>query len=267
MVYNRKIKFRIRVLILEGNNIMSNIKIAVLSDIHGNSLALEAVLNDIHNRGIEKILDLGDSLYGPLDPVGTAQLLLDSNIPSVRGNEDRIILESHQDNPTLEFVKEKIESNHKAWLESLSVSSIYHDFFLCHASPIQDDMYLIEEVTKNCVSIKDPFILMRELKSIKQNIILCGHSHVPHTIYLENGKYIINPGSVGLPAYFDDIPYPHKMETGSPHARYGIITQQEGQIKVQNISVPYKWEEAALLALKNGRTDWAGWLRTGRAFL
>lgn len=246
---------------------MSGSKLAVLSDIHGNSFALKAALEDIHRRGIEKILDLGDSLYGPLDPLGTAQLLLKNSILSVRGNEDRIILEPHRNNPTLKFVKENIQNDHKAWLGNLSESKVYQDIFLCHASPNQDDKYLIEEVTKYCVSIKDPFKLMRETKAVKQNIILCGHSHVPHTIYLENGKYIINPGSVGLPAYFDDVPYPHVMETGSPHARYCVITQNKGNIHIENISVSYDWESAALMALKNGRTDWAGWIRTGRAFL
>ena len=55
-------------------------KIAFLSDIHGNSWALKAVLNDIKQRGITEIYDLGDSLYGPLDPKGTFHLLLDWNI-------------------------------------------------------------------------------------------------------------------------------------------------------------------------------------------
>lgn len=246
---------------------MSKHKIAVLSDIHGNSLALNAVLNDISQKGIEKVLNLGDSLYGPLDPLGTAQLLLENNITSVRGNEDRILLEVHEDNPILEFVQKNLTSEHLNWLENLSITDVYKDYFLCHASPDQDDNYLIEKVTRGSVTLKDPFQLMRELNAIKQKIILCGHSHTPHTIYLVNGKYIINPGSVGLPAYYDDLPYPHKMETGSPHARYCVITQYRGNVNVENVAVSYNWEAAALMALKNGRTDWAGWIRTGRAFL
>ncbi|SDD65802.1 Calcineurin-like phosphoesterase superfamily domain-containing protein [Priestia aryabhattai B8W22] len=52
-------------------------KIAIISDIHGNSLALEAVLSDISRRGINTIFNLGDSLYGPLDPLGTFKLLME----------------------------------------------------------------------------------------------------------------------------------------------------------------------------------------------
>jgi predicted phosphodiesterase len=49
--------------------------VAVLSDIHGNRWALEAVLDDISRRGIRDMVNLGDSLYGPLDPGGTAQIV------------------------------------------------------------------------------------------------------------------------------------------------------------------------------------------------
>ena len=67
--------------------------IAVLADIHGNRWALEAVLEDIRRRGIREMVNLGDCLYGPLDPAGTARLLLELDMPAVRGNEDRILLD------------------------------------------------------------------------------------------------------------------------------------------------------------------------------
>ncbi len=246
---------------------MSDIRIAVLSDIHGNRLALEAVLKNIKNRGIETIVDLGDSLYGPLDPGGTAELLIKNKIPSIRGNEDRLLLDSHEGNPTLEYVLNNIDSTHLEWLENLSVTEVKEDFFLCHASPDKDNEYLIEQVLETGVFLKESYKLLRKVKAIQQQIVLCGHSHVPNIIYLINGKYIVNPGSVGLPAYKDDIPYPHTMEAGSPHARYCIISKMDVNWAFEIIAVPYNWEAAALMALKNGRTDWATWLRTGRAFL
>ncbi|MEM6825716.1 MAG: metallophosphoesterase family protein, partial [Pseudomonadota bacterium] len=58
-------------------------KIAVISDIHGNSAALDAVLSDIERRGISRIVNLGDTISGPLDPKGTAARLLEANIPTV----------------------------------------------------------------------------------------------------------------------------------------------------------------------------------------
>lgn len=50
-------------------------KIAVISDIHGNKWALKEVINDIKERNIDTIFNLGDSLYGPLDPVSTYDIL------------------------------------------------------------------------------------------------------------------------------------------------------------------------------------------------
>ena len=69
-------------------------KIAAISDIHGNSWALRAVLDDIKQKGITEIFDLGDSLYGPLDPKGTYHLLTDRKIESICGNQDREIFEN-----------------------------------------------------------------------------------------------------------------------------------------------------------------------------
>lgn len=63
--------------------------IAVISDIHSNKNALEAVLRDADGRNIDLIVNLGDSLFGPLDPLGTARLLMQrDNIVNIMGNCD-----------------------------------------------------------------------------------------------------------------------------------------------------------------------------------
>ena len=76
---------------------------------------------------------------------------------------------------------------------------------------------------------------------------------------------IINPGSVGLPSYSDDQPYPHVMETGTPQARYAVLTRNAAGWEVEQVSVAYDHEQAAAVAERNGRSDWAAWLKTGRA--
>jgi diadenosine tetraphosphatase ApaH/serine/threonine PP2A family protein phosphatase len=95
-------------------------------------------------------------------------------------------------------------------------------------------------------------------------VILCGHTHIPHVVVIEDGPLIVNPGSVGLPAYDDTRPYPHKVETGSPHARYAMLTQADGAWQAELLCVDYDWEQAARDAEANGRPDWARALRTGR---
>ena len=84
-------------------------------------------------------------------------------------------------------------------------------------------------------------------------------------VSLAGGPLIVNPGSVGLPAYTDDLPCSHAMEAGSPHARYALLTKTVAGWHVELMQAPYDHERAARLALENGRPDWAQWLRTGRA--
>lgn len=248
---------------------MTDKPIAVLSDIHGNRWALEAVLEDIGQRGIQEIVNLGDCLYGPLDPAGTAQLLIELNIPTVAGNEDRIILEplsKLENSPTLTYVRRNLKTEHLAWLKTLKMTAVvYRDVFLFHGCPDQDNEYLLWDVSaKGLLPVKTNQ-LTAKLSSYKQQVFLCGHDHVPRIVYLPDGKLVVNPGSVGLPAYTDDRPFPHAVENYTPHARYSIIRGRENGRQVDNIAVPYDWSRAAGIAAKNGRPDWAAWLETGRA--
>ena len=67
-------------------------RIAVISDIHGNCLALEAVLDDIARQSVDTTLDLGDLLSGPIEPRRTADLLLECDFLTVRGNHERSLM-------------------------------------------------------------------------------------------------------------------------------------------------------------------------------
>jgi|WetSurMetagenome_2_1015567.scaffolds.fasta_scaffold29517_4 putative phosphoesterase len=245
------------------------IDIAVISDIHGNRWALEEVLKDIKKRDIQKVLNLGDSLYGPLDPNGTAEILLKENIISISGNEDRIIIEDIPEekiSTTLKYVRSNLNNEHISWLKNLKSSMILsNEIFLCHGTPTRDNEYLLEKVEIKGVSLKKPDELSILLKEINEKIILCGHSHIQNSILLPNGKLIVNAGSVGLPAYSDDDPFPYKMEAGTPHANYTILKRKLIHYQVENISVPYDWNSASCVALKNGRPDWSKWLSTGFA--
>jgi diadenosine tetraphosphatase ApaH/serine/threonine PP2A family protein phosphatase len=96
-------------------------------------------------------------------------------------------------------------------------------------------------------------------------VVLCGHSHIPRILQLPAGPLVINPGSVGLPAYSDDLPVAHKMETGSPHARYAMVSKSAAGWTVEQIVVPYDWNKAAQKARRLGQDEWGAWLETGRA--
>jgi predicted phosphodiesterase len=247
---------------------MPELRWAALSDIHGNRWALEEVLEDVRRRGIEDIVGLGDSLYGPLDPRGTAGILMEMNPPAVRGNEDRIITDPPRGAPesqTLDFVRRNLEPDHISWLAGLPPTRVVHDeIFLCHGTPKRDDEYLLHSVTESGAVPRTAGDLAGMLEGIGQRVVLCGHDHVPRVVRLPGGRMVVNPGSVGCPAFSDDRPFPHDMENGAPHARYAVVSKDTGGWRAEIITVPYDWEAAARTAESNGRPDWAVWLRTGQ---
>lgn len=72
-------------------------RFAAVADIHGNALALEAVIEDLQREGIDQIVNLGDVLSGPIDPAGVAERIIPLGWPTVRGNHDRYLIEQDPD--------------------------------------------------------------------------------------------------------------------------------------------------------------------------
>lgn len=242
----------------------SAMKTAIISDIHGNVDALQAVLSDIKNRGIIDIYNLGDSLYGPLFPIETYQLLVKENIRNISGNGDRILLDINTNNPTIKYCQDLLDDEQKNWIAALPFSLQTEDFYFCHGTPTSDESHLLEEMSPNGSSLKKTEEIMELINGITQNIVFCAHSHIPRVVNLPNNKIVINPGSVGLPAYADELPIYHKMESGSHHANYTIVTKREDDWVIEQISIPYNRDAAIIQSEKNGRTDWAVALQTGR---
>ena len=245
-----------------------DVRFAVISDIHGNRWALEAVLEDADRRSVDALLDLGDSLYGPLDPGGCAAILGARGVASVCGNQDRIILQppAADDSQTLRYTRACLSREQLRRLASHPTASSPCDgVFCCHGSPRSDEEYLLEGLSSGGVALRPSEEISACLAGLGGGLVLCGHSHLPRTVWLDDGRLVVNPGSVGLPAYTEELPVPYAIETGSPHARYAIVERVAASWRVQHIAVPYDWEAASRTAEGHGRTDWAEWLRTGRA--
>src|SRR5712691_9596145 len=245
---------------------ISHISLAVIADIHGNRWALEAVLQDIDRRGIQQIVNLGDHLTGPLDPAGTADLLIERGMLSICGNDDRVLFAPLEElSSSQRYTRDQLTPAHLNWLRALPATAVIADeVFVCHGD-LFDSAYLLEQVEASGVCLRSTRAIEASAADIAQPIILCGHSHLPRTVFLPQGKLIMNPGSVGLPAYTMETSVPYAMESGSPHARYAILSRKLPSWQVEHVQVPYDWKYAAKVARGNQRTDWAEWLTTGRA--
>jgi predicted phosphodiesterase len=237
---------------------------AIISDIHGNSRALTAVLQDISSRDITYIINHGDHFFGALEPEATAELLRQHPMISITGNTDMDILNNVQKDG-MQRVRDDLSAQSMAWLKSLPKTTSVDDLiFVCHGTPESDNEYLLEKVTGHSVFVYNDEELIEKTAHIKERIILCGHSHVNRVIYLSNGKMIINPGSVGLPAYLGNAQYRFAMESMTPHAKYAIISVDGGNISVNQINCAYDWDAASEAARKNGNENVAKFLLYGR---
>lgn len=240
-------------------------KFALIADIHGNIWALDAVLADLDRRGVETIFDLGDSLCSPLAPAETADRLIARGIPSLMGNEDRILIEPLNATLNVRFTRQQLRPEHFQWIAALpKTRQPSGGILLCHGTPDSDNNYLMEEVLATGVQVRDTPSLRLALLARTDDLIACGHSHLPRILWRDAGRIIVNPGSVGLQAYRSDEPFPHGMESGSPHARYAVVTRGEQGWLVELIAVPYDFQAASRCAAANGRPDWASRLLTGR---
>jgi len=242
-------------------------KFAAIADIHGNCLALEAVLDDIRSQGIDDIVNLGDHFSGPLEAGRTADILLERDLVSVRGNHDRYLIE-HARGEMHSWEADAFDQltpAHLDWLRSLPFSRVWRDqVFLCHATPEDDNRYWLEAVSpQGNVHLKPRAEIEALAQGVDQPLILCGHSHLPRAVRLSDGRMIVNPGSVGGPAYDDDQPFHHKMETGTPLASYAVLENTELGWQASFRLVAYDHMAMSRLVAANGRTDWANALATG----
>ncbi|MGD8306091.1 MAG: metallophosphoesterase family protein [Ignavibacteria bacterium] len=240
-------------------------KIAIVSDIHGNILALQEVIKDIESRNVDQVVNLGDHISGPLWPKETLELLKSLDWIHILGNHDRQLFEQKPGthNPSDSYAYQFLDKNDLEWLSSLpDVHHVGNDFTFFHGTPLNDSVYLLETVENGMTRLANMNEIKERLGKTNCAIISCGHSHIPRVVRIQD-MLIINPGSVGLQAYDDVSPEYHKIEVGSPHARYAILERQNDNWFTEIIAVPHDNNKAADQALKNDRKDWEKGLRTG----
>ena len=260
-------------------------KIAAISDIHGNLPALDAVLADIAAQRVDVVVNLGDILSGPLWAAATADRLMPLGLPTIAGNHERQLLTVARERmgASDRHAHDELRPEHRAWIGGLPATLALDDAVLCcHGTPDSDLVYWLETVTGGCAGPGRGDNGVRAASADEaagragprgtHKLILCGHTHVPRMLRLADGRLVVNPGSVGLQAYDDDHPHPHLIETGAPHARYALIDRVgvgvgDGDAAGWNVTlraVAYDWESAARRADAEGRPAWAHALRTGR---
>ncbi|MBD3893681.1 metallophosphoesterase family protein [Hydrogenophaga sp.] len=250
-------------------------RIAVISDIHGNLPALDAVWADIARRGADMVVNCGDILSGPLWPAETAERLMALDLPTVAGNHERQLLSCASrdaDSSGDGYAFAHTSAAQRAWLAALPTQLwLDEQVYVCHGRPDKDCEYLLETVDSGGSRPASAAEVAQRLAGTPGQgaaLLLCGHSHLPRVLQLPTAArtLCVNPGSVGLPAFDDDHLAYHVHQSGSPHARYALCeSDPAGGWTLALLAVSYDWQAAAAQAQRNGAADWARWLSSGLA--
>ena len=244
-------------------------KVAIFSDVHGNITALEAVLADIENRGINKIFCLGDSVLKSCNSDKVIDLLRQKCNVIIKGNCDEAI--TRPDIPKGRFwTRDLIGEERASFVYSLPVS---YDFYmsgylirLFHASPFGLDyvfnpMFSNKDTIYSATEIHNPMDLFENTEFIGKSkndpvpdIVGYGHIHTPNIFRIRN-KTIFNPGSVGIPIEMLNDNFYDKTNKFSTVASYIILEGKFGSTELSSISfnlvrLPYDIEKE-VESLKN----------------
>jgi len=247
--------------------------LAAITDIHGNLPALEAIIDDFTRAGADLVVDLGDIVSGPLWPAETADRLIALGWPTLAGNHERqVLMPRERQGASDRHAALRLTERHRAWLGGLPKTSwLFPDLYCCHGTPDSDVGYFLETVHDDFgrdgslgVHAATHDEVRARRSGIDAALILCGHTHQPRVVQLDARHLVVNPGSAGLQAYDDDHPHHHRVEAGSPHARYALVERTQHGWRATLRAVAYDWHAAARQAEANGRGDWADAISTGR---
>ena len=223
-------------------------QLAVSSDIHGNCFALDEVLADIRQQGIERIVCLGDAIQGGAQPAETIERLREVNCPIVMGNADAWLLTGLETSPQEQANEQQLAV--RAWsLTQLSTEdrAFIQQFqptiemvleagkkLLCfHGSPRSFDDIILPDTSEDTLG--------ELLSGFDATLLTGGHTHTQQLRRLRNAWYF-NPGSVGF-AYNWQLP--KEQFQADPWAEYAIVTSEGENIGITFRHVPFDVDELA----------------------
>lgn len=217
-------------------------KIACISDIHGNKLALDNVLEDIKKEGATKILVLGDLAMGGYYPNYTIEKIFSlENVDIIQGNTDKLIVNysdemyysMHPKNPlmagALKLDVVEIKEKNKELLKNLPENKVVDidgiKILMAHGSPRRQDENIFADTPLNEVE--------EMVKNSPCDLIFVGHTHIPCGFSLESGKTVVNVGSVGRSMTEDKMPIYLLMTVNSD----GSFSFEHKKVKYDNKKV------------------------------
>jgi putative phosphoesterase len=234
-------------------------RIAIISDMHGNDLAFEAVEKDIQGQRIDQIVCLGDAIQGGPQPAAVVQRLQRIGCPTVMGNADAWLIsgvETGDEGIPPERLKKmgeirdwslsQLTEQERAFIVSfqptITIPIEETLGLLCfHGSPVSFDDVILPAAPEE--------EFQKHLGAYSDHILTGGHTHAQQI--RRNGKYFFfNPGSVGF-AYSHN--QPNEDFHADPWAEYAILTAENGQTSLEFRRIPFDANELIRIYRESGR--------------
>lgn len=229
-------------------------RIALVSDIHGNDVAFQVVVADLERVGVDSVVCLGDVAQGGAQPAETLERLQTLGWTAVLGNSDDFLLELPTDSPepvterqleVREWTLAQLGEEHLAFMRSfpptLELAADSCRVLCFHGSPRSYDDVLIPEWKGATLA---PFEGFDEF-----DLLAGGHTHTQWARTIGDGLFV-NPGSVGL-AY--DRHQPDDDFWLAPVAEYAVVFVDQLGLAVEFRRVPYSLNELRAAVSASGR--------------
>lgn len=216
-------------------------KLAILSDIHGNLVALDTVLAELARQSIDQAICLGDVAASGPQPHEVIDRLMGSGWPIVRGNADAWLLNPERYTGDDPFYRRIDEID--AWCEAQLTDQ--DKAFLATFEPVVeiglgDGLHLLgyhgsPRSDREIIMVTTPEQTIREIfGELPQQIFVGGHSH-QQMFRRYQDAVLLNPGSVGLPY---ETMRPDAFERNVPWAEYALLSRETGRLAIELCRVP-----------------------------
>lgn len=209
-------------------------RIAVISDIHGNLLGLDACLADLESQGgADAIVAAGDLCVDGPKPKKVLQRLDEIGAACVRGNTDRYLYDDAEEFDAVEgsqiaWTRREIGERWLGWIKelpfALRIGDDANQLLIVHANPRNDDEHIWPDAAESD--------LQRIVGEERASAIAFGHLHIPYVRFWR-GKLLVNVSSAGLP------------KDGDPRACYAIFTERDGGWEVKHRRVRFDVKRVA----------------------
>lgn len=223
---------------------VTDLRLAVISDVHGNAFALEAVLQDLRATSPDLLLNLGDQIEGSADPARAYAMQAALGATEVRGNNEEKLWPGGRHN--------ELARHFGTWLDTqldgaqlervaqlpLTAQVADGEVLACHGTPTSAwEMLLWEwrfddpQAGTGAYRARDPRELLALVAPLAARVVVCGHTHRPGSTRVGD-TLVVNTGAVS-----DQV-------DGDPRARWTLLERRQGHWSADFRAVPYDVEGA-----------------------